>query len=137
MKEQSTMMLNAEQKVLQLINQYRASSNLPILELDERISQLAREHSEAMANSRIPFGNYRFKERIRKISMFLPNAKAAENVASYRGNPVSEELIFQFWLKSHKHRKSIQGDFHLTGIGVAKKGDEIYYFTQIFIKKLE
>lgn len=137
MKEQSTMMLNAEQKVLQLINQYRASINLPILTLDERISQLAREHSEAMANGRVPFGNCRFKERIRKISTFLPNAKASENVASYRGHPVSEEIIVQFWLKSDKHKKSIQGDFNLTGIGVAKNTDDVYYFTQIFIKFLD
>ncbi len=128
--------LNSGQKIHQLINQYRISINLPSLELDERISQLAREHSEAMANKKIPFGHYGFKKRIRKIALFLPNKAASENVASYHGNPLSEEIVVQFWLKSGKHRKIIQGDYNLTGIGVAKNADDVYYFTQIFIRDL-
>ncbi len=129
------MMLNSEKKIHLLINQYRISINLPTLILDERISQLAREHSEAMANKKIQFGNSSFKERIRKIARFVPNKAASENVASYQGNPVSEEIIVQFWLKSAKHKKIIQGDYNLTGIGVAKSTDDVYYFTQIFIRK--
>jgi uncharacterized protein YkwD len=128
-------MLTTEQKIHQLINQYRSSINLPILELDEKISQLAREHSDAMANKKIPLGNCGFKERIRKIALFVPNKAASENVASYEGNLVSEEIVVQFWLKSAKHRKTIQDDYNLTGIGIAKNSDGVYYFTQIFIKK--
>ena len=135
MEERPTMMLNTEKKIHQLINQYRNSMNLPVLELNERISQLAREHSEAMVNKKIPFGNSGFKERIRKITLFLPNKVASENVACYQGNPVSEEIIVQFWLKSAKHRKIIKGDYDLTGIGIAKSTDDVYYFTQVFIRK--
>jgi len=128
------MSLNIEQKIHHLINQYRMSINLPSLELDERISQLAREHSEAMATKKIEFGNSGFKERIRKIAMFLPNKAASENIALYQGNPVNEDIVVQFWLKSKKHRHIIEGDYNLTGIGVAKNADEVYYFTQIFIR---
>lgn len=135
MEEQSTMILNTEKKIHHLINQYRSSINLPLLELDEKISQLAREHSEAMANNKIPLGNCGFKERIRKIARFIPNKAASENVAAYQGNPVSEEIIVQFWLKSVKHRKIIQDHYNLTGIGVAKSTDDVYYITQIFIRK--
>jgi len=135
MEEQTTMMLNTEKKIHQLINQYRTSANLSLLKLDERISQIAREHSEAMLNKQVPLGNCGFKERIRKIARFVPNKSASENVAFYRGNPVSEEIIVQFWLKSEKHRKTIQGDYNLTGIGVAKNSDDKYFITQIFIRK--
>ncbi|MBN1351576.1 CAP domain-containing protein [candidate division KSB1 bacterium] len=128
-------MLNTEKKIHQLINQYRSSINLPTLELDEKISQLAREHSEAMANKKLPFGNGGFKERTRKIALFLPYQAASENVAAYQGNPISEELVVQFWLKSAKHRKTIKGDYNLTGIGIAKDAEDRYYITQIFIRE--
>lgn len=129
------MMLNTEKKIHQLVNQYRSSITLPLLELDERISQLAREHSEAMANKKIPFGNSGFKERIRKITLFLPHNAVSENIALYQGNPVNEDIMVQFWLKSAKHKKIIQGDYNLTGIGIAKSADDTYYITQIFIRK--
>ena len=135
MEEQSPMLLNTEKKIHQLVNQYRSSINLPLLELDEKISKLAREHSEAMANKKIPFGNCGFKERIRKIALFLPNMVASENVALYQGHPVNEDIVVQFWLKSATHRKIIQGDYNLTGIGVAKSTNDVFYFTQVFIKK--
>jgi len=106
-----------------------------LLALDEKISQLAREHSKAMADKKVPFGNCGFKERIRKIALFLPNKAVSENVASYQGNPVSEEIVIQFWLKSAKHKKIIQGNYNITGIGIAKNSDDKYYITQIFIRK--
>jgi len=137
MEERSTMMRNTEQKIHQLINQYRISMNLPSLELNERISQLAREHSQAMATKKIPLGNCGFKQRIRKIALFLRYKAASENVALYQGNPVNEEIIVQFWLKSAKHRNIIQGDYNLTGIGIAKDSDDKYYITQIFIRNKE
>lgn len=136
MEQRSPMMLDTEKKIHQLINQYRISINLLPLELDERISQIVREHSEAMVNKKIPFGNCGFEERIRKIARFFPNKAASENVASYHGNPVSEEIIVQFWLKSAKHRKIIQGDYNLTGIGIAQNSDDKYYIIQIFIREL-
>jgi uncharacterized protein YkwD len=135
MEELSTMILNTEKKIHQLINQYRSSINLPFLGFNEKISQLAREHSEAMANNKIPFGNGGFNERIKKINRSIPNKAASENVAAYQGNPLSEEIIVQFWLKSAKHRKVIQGDYNLTGIGMAKNSENKYYITQIFIRK--
>lgn len=135
MEPQASMILNTEQKIHQLINQYRKSINLPLLELNEKISQLAREHSQAMAVDKIPFGNCGFKKRIRKIALAIPNKAASENVAFYRGQPISEEIIVQFWLKSARHRKSILGDYNLTGIGVAKNVEDKYYITQIFIKE--
>ena len=52
-----------------------------------------------------------------------------------RANPISEEIIVQFWLKSAKHKKSIQGSYNLTGVGVAKSSEDKYYITQIFIGK--
>lgn len=134
MEEQSTMSLNIEKKIHQLINQHRSSINLPALELHEKISQLAREHSEAMASKKVPFGNGGFKERVKKIARFLPYKAASENVASYQGHPVNEEIVAQFWLKNAKHSRIIQGDYNLTGIGIAKNTDDVYYFTQIFIR---
>jgi uncharacterized protein YkwD len=38
------------------------------------------------------------------------------------------------WLNSPGHRRNIEGDFRLTGIGIAKRSDGMVYFTQIFIR---
>ena len=99
MEEQSTMMQNTEQKIHQLINQYRTSNNLPSLKLHGQISHIAREHSKAMAKNIVKFGNCGFKERIKKIALLLSYKAASENVAFYQGNPVNEEIVVQFYLQ--------------------------------------
>ncbi len=40
------------------------------------------------------------------------------------------------WLASTGHRQNIEGDYHLTGVGVASPDNDslTFYFTQIFIK---
>ena len=129
----AAMIKNTEQKIHQLINQYRMSMNLPALNLDERISKIARKHSKAMAGNKVSLGNSGFKKRVSKISAFLSHVSATENIASYQGSPVNAELVVQFWLKSEKHRKIIQGDYSRTGIGVAKSSENVFCFTQIFV----
>ena len=39
------------------------------------------------------------------------------------------------WIKSDGHRQNMEGNYNLTGIGVAMNPQGEYYFTQIFILK--
>ncbi len=57
---------------------------------------------------------------------------AAENVAY---GQMSAEEVVDGWLHSPGHRQNIEGDYNLTGIGVAQNKDGVIYFTQIFVLK--
>lgn len=120
-----------EKSVFDDINRYRVTHNLPKLTLNANITQQARIHSQNMANGKVPFSHNGFEQRVTAIPLRYNNA--SENVAVNRGysNPASQAVTG--WLESPGHLKNIQGNFNLTGIGVAanKKGE--VYLTQIFI----
>ncbi len=125
-------LLQLEQKVHHLINQYRISKNLHPLTTNEIITQQARIHSRTMAKKKATFGHNGFGKRVKRISKFLPCRKAAENVAYTKGYSDSAGQAVQSWLHNGKHRKNIRGNYKLTGIGVVKDPEGAYYFTQLF-----
>jgi uncharacterized protein YkwD len=123
-----------EQAVYSQINDYRTSHGLSSLTLDPRISQQARNHSQDMASGQVPFGHDGFAQRIQAIGQVISLNAAAENVAYNQGysDPVTQAV--QGWLNSPGHLTNIQGQYNLTGIGVAKSASGAYYFTQIFVR---
>lgn len=123
-----------EQSIYQQINQYRQSLNLPPLKLDPRINEQARAHSQAMANGRVPFSHQGFDQRVQAISRAIPYSEAAENVAYNQGYKNPDRQAVEGWIESNGHRRNIQGNYNLTGIGIAKNAKGEYYFTQIFIR---
>lgn len=128
----STELLQLEQKVHHLINQYRISKNLPPLSTNDIITQQARIHSRAMAKKKVTFSHDGFGKRVERISRFLPYKIAAENVAYNKGYPDCAQQVVKSWLRNTRHRKNIRGNYRLTGIGVAQNREGVYYFTQIF-----
>lgn len=116
------------------INEYRASRDLPPLELNDQISHQAKIHSQKMAQQVVKFSHHGFKARINALKGSVVYRRAAENVAFNQGYPDPAQEAIAGWIKSEGHHKNIIGDFNLTGIGVAKNSQEEYYFTQIFIK---
>lgn len=126
---------STEQAVLAQVNQYRRNRRLPPLTLDSRISSQAVAHSQAMANGRVPFGHNGFQQRVQVITRSIPYAGGAENVFYGMGSQDPATQAVQSWLKSPGHRKNIEGNYDLTGIGIARNPKGQYYFTQIFIKR--
>lgn len=123
-----------EQSTHQLINKYRKSRNLGPLTLNPRISEQARLHSQVMASGRVPFSHQGFDQRIQAISRVISYRTASENVAYNKGYSAPDRQAVQGWLNSSGHLKNIQGNYNLTGIGIAKNAKGEYYFTQIFIR---
>ena len=72
-----------------------------------------------MASGRTPLGHEGFSSRIQSISNQLggPITRSAENVAY--GSKSAKEVVSN-WLNSPGHRQNIEGEFNLTGIGVAR-----------------
>lgn len=124
-----------EQTVHQMVNQYRQSQNLPPLTLDERISEQARQHSEAMASGEVGFSHQGFDSRLEAIAQTIPYRGAAENVAYNIGYPNPAKQAVRGWIESPGHQKNMVGNYDLSGVGIAQNPKGEYYYTQIFIKR--
>jgi uncharacterized protein YkwD len=118
-----------ETEILHYVNEDRETHNLPPLKMNDMESSLASKHSYDMAVGKVKFGHAGFNSRARAIQKAFGSTEIGENVAS---GPMTAREVVDGWLKSPGHKKNIEGNFTLTGIGYArdKKGD--IYFTQIF-----
>ncbi len=130
----TTPLSDIEQEIVKEINDYRAKKRLPALRWNSAIAQQARQHSQDMANKSVPFGHQGFQQRVEQLKDELQYRSAAENVAFNSGfhNPAKQAV--QGWLKSPGHRKNIEGQYNLTGIGVSRGPKGEYYLTQLFIQ---
>ncbi|WP_019498259.1 CAP domain-containing protein [Pseudanabaena sp. PCC 6802] len=124
-----------ERAIHNRINQYRSRNGLSPLRLDERLSQMARSHSEAMADRRVAFGHQGFERRRKAVQKMMEYSDIAENVAYSGGIQRPTQQAVEVWLNSSSHRANIEGQYDTTGIGVALSPNGRYYFTQIFVKR--
>ncbi len=127
--ESDTAIQNA---VLFYINEYRQHHGLSKLTMDNHIVIQARQHSEDMANHRMPFGHQDFGKRIAKLRSQIKNTGGgAENVAY---NYKTAQIVVSQWVRSPGHRRNIVGNYNITGIGVARDKQGKLYYTQIFLQ---
>jgi uncharacterized protein YkwD len=122
-------MENMESDILKYVNEDRISRGLSPLKMNQLESSLAAKHSHDMSVGKVKFGHDGFNARAKAIQKALGSMEVGENVAE--GSMTAREVV-DGWLHSPGHKKNIEGNFTLTGIGYAsdKKGD--IYFTQIF-----
>ncbi|MEM9400194.1 MAG: CAP domain-containing protein [Verrucomicrobiota bacterium] len=123
-----------EQEAFAQINQYRASQNLPPLQFDVTLYQVAQEHSQNMASGKTPFGHKDFKQRYQQITRGSSGKRASENVAknTYAPSQTVQRAV-QSWIKSSGHRKNILGNYRKSGLAIARSKEDLFYFTQIFM----
>lgn len=126
---------NIEQHILRLVNQHRIQQGLPPLQLDERLSEQARQHSEAMATRRVAFGHGGFPQRVDRIEREIRYRRIGENIAFNQGMMNPAQRALRGWLNSTTHRNNINGRYDLTGIGVARDRAGGFYITQIFLRR--
>jgi uncharacterized protein YkwD len=122
-----------ENEVLFYVNDYRSKKGLPPLTMNADISSAAEKHSRDMAANKVAFGHDGFEDRVKNFSKKIGGVHAsAENVAY---GILSPKEVVDIWLKSPGHRKNIEGNYTLTGVGVATGKDNVIFFTQIFTAK--
>ncbi len=124
---------NMNERILQLVNQHRNSIGKGDLKMIDAASAQALQHSKDMMTGRTSFGHDGFDDRanaVKKSIGFINGA--AENVAY---GQMSAEEVVDGWLHSPGHKRNIEGDYNLTGIGVSQNRDGVLYFTQLFILK--
>lgn len=118
-----------ENGILDKINNYRLSLDLPPLEQNNFIQSLCRDHARNMAVNKVSLGHDGFEQRAEEIMNEYGSGMVAENVAmGYK----DAESVVRGWLESPGHKANIEGDFNLTGIGVIKNNEGVLYYTQIF-----
>jgi uncharacterized protein YkwD len=118
--------------ILYYVNLYRKSIGRVPIQPNSFESEVAMQHSIRMAKGLIPFGHEGFPSRIRMIEKQLgPMQSTAENVAM--GQMTAREVV-DTWLRSPSHRKNIEGNFILSGIGCARNTQGVIYYTEIFTR---
>lgn len=120
-----------EKDILYYVNQHREEIGKAPLKLASIITEEAIDHSKDMAKHRVNFGHDGFEDRVAIINRKLkPYHAVGENVAY---GQLSAQKVVQLWLRSAGHRKNIEGDYNLTGIGISQSKDGTIYYTQMFI----
>jgi uncharacterized protein YkwD len=130
--------LNLEQELLTLTNQQRISQGLPELALDDKLMQIARNHSYGMAQQGFishnqPSGD--LKTRMNRAG--YPYEVVRENVASANTISVAHNAL----LNSPPHKSNILAkDITRVGIGIARYQppyDKQLYITEVFATPLD
>lgn len=125
-----------EQRVLDRINKIRADHGLARLTKDERLNEVARDHSCRMARDDVLGHTSRtgetLRDRVRAAGRDY--AAAGENLAKTVKARSPVDRAVQGWMKSEGHRKNILSpEFTVTGVGICHR-ETAYYFTQIFLR---
>lgn len=126
-----------EQRVFALINAERNKNGLLELEWSERLADVARLHSEDMANAK--FFSHRGSDGSmvddRADRLGLGSWRAiGENIAYMRGFDDPAAFAVAKWLESTAHRKNLLGpNWKESAVGVVITEDGTYYFTEVFL----
>lgn len=122
-----------EARVFKLVNDHRLGIGRNALIWNDAMAAEERAHSQAMAAGQVPIGHQGFEARSARINEIIPWSVISENVA-FHG---SAEDALDAWLQSRDHQVIIEGDYDLTGVGVAKNPlNSFYYISQMFLKPL-
>lgn len=117
--------------VLYYVNQHRQSAGLAPLQLNNTLCDIARNHSINMAHGAVPFSHNGFEERVSEAwKLIPPQSPAAENIAE---GVKSAKAVVNLWLGSPGHRRNIEGNYTIMGLGIATNEKGIIYFTQMFL----
>ena len=131
-KQQQVTPTDQQTMILYYVNQYRIKHHLAPLKMMNVISQEAAIHSRDMASHAMSFGHDGFNGRIKRLYQKIKDCNgAAENVAYYK---VDAKKLVEQWVASRGHRQNIEGNYNLTGIGIAYSKKGWAYYTQIFIR---
>jgi uncharacterized protein YkwD len=120
------------ESITRAINNYRIQQGLKPLKLDPLISEQAQNHSRDIEENIVPYGHDGFYNRTRILAKLFPEShSAAENVAYA---DIDAHDVIKQWINSSGHRKNIEGNYNLTGVGIAKDKNNRIYVTQIFLR---
>jgi uncharacterized protein YkwD len=144
-----------EARILALINGERGLTKVGLLQLDEKLSDVARKHSEDMAarnyfkstkpdgkgpRARLQAAGYACDSRMGEnifLSRLYSGVETRGKRTVYDWNSLEDIATgtVQAWMNSDDHRDNILHiDYDRTGIGVAIGADDKVYITEMFCR---
>lgn len=124
---------NMSADILRHINVYRKTKGLSALTTLEVANDQAAQHSKNMALKKTAFSHNGFEERIAAISKTAGTMRAAAENVAY--GQLSAKEVVEGWINSPGHKKNIEGNYTLTGIGVYRDNKGVIFFTQLFMRR--
>jgi uncharacterized protein YkwD len=126
-----------EKRVFDLINDQRAENGLARLNWSDEVAEIARHHSENMANfkffSHTDLDGLMVNDRADALGIKKWRA-IGENIAFNRGYKNPAESAVERWMQSASHRENLLSNrWRESGIGIAVTEDGTYYFTEVFL----
>ena len=116
-------------RCLDLTNNFRKQQGLSELKWNQKLHDIAMEHSKNMAEGRVPFGHDGFSFRMGKVP--FPIRSMSENVAYNYNMPDPCEKAVVGWINSPGHRKNMLSVSNICAIAVYVHMGR-FYFTQLF-----
>jgi uncharacterized protein YkwD len=121
----------SELATMKLINDYRVSKGLSVLQQINYVSVKSEEHDQYMITKNV-VSHDGFVSRSEDIVKVVGAKNVGENIAYNYNTP---EGAVNAWLKSESHKENIEGNFTHFGIAIrenATTGKK--YYTNIFVK---
>ena len=121
-----------EEDVHDQVNEHRVEQGLEPLALMESFSEVARDHSEVMAEAGyLDHGD--FEARALELSLTSPDLhRVGENLGLADPDELAEAIVFD-WVDSPEHAVNLVGDFEQTGVGAFEAEDGTVYITQLYL----
>ncbi|MEP7214499.1 MAG: CAP domain-containing protein [Acidobacteriota bacterium] len=126
-----------ERRIFGMLNEVRAENGLSPLIWDDQVAELARVHSQSMADYK--FFSHKDMDGMtvdgRAESYGLTGWRGiGENIATMRGQSDPAAIAVKTWMQSPGHRQNILGGrWNDSAVGIAVANDGTYYFTQVFM----
>lgn len=122
-----------ETEVLELVNRYRITRGLGVLQSNPEVASVARERSQQVADG-YSFDHVGFRVRAEKVAAHVRYWGIAENLYRASGGSGFAERAVKTWRESPSHKKNLDGNYQLTGIGIAINKQGQVVITQIFVR---
>lgn len=115
------------------VNQYRRDAGLAPLRWSAAAANEARKHCMAVASGRRAMGHDGFDQRMAQLRKQVSLSSGAENIASLA--PVGDlpSRAVDLWAGSRGHRRNMEGNYQVTGVGAAAARNGQVCVTQIFL----
>lgn len=130
----STSLSSMEQQMVTLVNQARAQNNLPALQVDMQVTNVARVKAQDMIdNNYFSHNSPKYGSPFDMMKSFGVNfVKAGENIAGNQNVQAAHNAL----MNSPGHRQNILSpDYTHIGIGIKQGGQYGSMFTQMFVSK--
>lgn len=111
-----------ERDVLDLVNGHRRAAGLGELAWHEAAAAEARTHCGRLLAGQAAGPHDGFAARAERLRRAAGARQAGENVFLMENGRFRAERALEAWLASEGHRRTMEGPFDLTGVGVVTRG---------------